>query len=271
MSTNIHDAFICKKPLHELVPYLVSKRKYYISKSYANFLNAVIKEAISSYDLHQIPHTSPYYEIKDEGFDKFIAKSFEEYDRYAKEDMFQPECRLSIGVYPMKKRTFLTVHGHYDMINEFVENEKDWLVDYSYWDSTDKPDEVTNRQWNKRKKDWDIVFEKYWTRAEAMLTYDYVGDVWEDIPRRYGFLIRRAHIESVVFPSDNVRKKDIFLNDELLKLKNEDFSYSLYHNEYNRLKKEIEEGLHDENINKIQLKPLDGDIVNSYTKIKERT
>ncbi len=39
---------------------------------------------------------------------------------------------------------------------EFV--QKYGIETYGYWNNTDRPDDVTARQWTKRRKDWDIVF-----------------------------------------------------------------------------------------------------------------
>ena len=34
-------------------------------------------------------------------------------------------------------------------------SEKYGIKDYEYWNNTDKPDEISNREWNQREKDWD--------------------------------------------------------------------------------------------------------------------
>lgn len=32
-----------------------------------------------------------------------------------------------------------------------------WFIDYSYWDNTDRPDDVSNAEWSRRKKAWDLA------------------------------------------------------------------------------------------------------------------
>jgi len=39
--------------------------------------------------------------------------------------------------------------------------DKPFVKEYGYWNNTDKPDELTNRQWDRRRKDWDIALEHF--------------------------------------------------------------------------------------------------------------
>lgn len=41
---------------------------------------------------------------------------------------------------------------------------------YGYWDSTDKPDEVSNQEWKERKRLWTKALAPSWTPSEKMFT-----------------------------------------------------------------------------------------------------
>ena len=35
----------------------------------------------------------------------------------------------------------------------------EWVEEYGYWNNTDKPDEIPQREWTRRKKAWDSVLQ----------------------------------------------------------------------------------------------------------------
>lgn len=46
--------------------------------------------------------------------------------------------------------------------------------EYHYQDQTDKPDEITTRDWNKRSRIWNDIFDDYWSAGDAGMTYEIV-------------------------------------------------------------------------------------------------
>ena len=66
---------------------------------------------------------------------------------------FDLSCQVCL--IPMKTKTLMMYFGN-DDLREIVTNQ-DWLLDYHYQNQTDRPQNITPRQWNQRKKDWDIA------------------------------------------------------------------------------------------------------------------
>lgn len=54
----------------------------------------------------------------------------------------------------------------------------DWddCADWHYQNSADKPEEITSREWTKRRKEWDIVFSKTTTPSEAGLVFEIANE-----------------------------------------------------------------------------------------------
>lgn len=47
------------------------------------------------------------------------------------------------------------------------------VEDYHYQDQCDRPEELTSREWNKRKKDWDEALGPDWVPANHGLTFEF--------------------------------------------------------------------------------------------------
>lgn len=73
---------------------------------------------------------------------------------------------------------FTEVHAYKDHLVSLPNIE-----DYGYWDNTDKPDYITQRAWNHRKKLWDDVFG-YGQYLQAGLTWTLIGDYNLAIPNK---------------------------------------------------------------------------------------
>jgi hypothetical protein len=65
------------------------------------------------------------------------------------------DLKFEIAVIPLRKN--LTLGMFFTEQRGWVQElqKQKWFVDYAYWDNTDKPDDVDNREWRKRKRDWD--------------------------------------------------------------------------------------------------------------------
>ena len=68
-----------------------------------------------------------------------------------------PYFDLDCGVclYPKGKWVYIIPCGEYYIYDDF--ESPDFAEEYSYWDNTDKPDELTYRQWNTRQKNWEPI------------------------------------------------------------------------------------------------------------------
>ena len=71
----------------------------------------------------------------------------------------KPEI-CSVIFYPLKNKTLLTIHS-----NEFEKECATGLKakPYYYFDNTDKPEEISEKDWEIRYKEWKKVMEPTWT------------------------------------------------------------------------------------------------------------
>lgn len=61
---------------------------------------------------------------------------------------------VDICLFPYKKDVYIMNYSDY-IYNDIYNNLN--FEDYSYWNNTDKPDDISTREWNKRLKIWDLL------------------------------------------------------------------------------------------------------------------
>jgi len=92
---------------------------------------------------------------------KYLQDAYDEFTRRVKEIRrtkvrdSDVDYELELSILPMSARKVLGIVfcEQQDMVNLWM--GKQFVEDYAYWDNTDKPDEVTEAQWEKRGKDWN--------------------------------------------------------------------------------------------------------------------
>jgi len=70
-------------------------------------------------------------------------------------DRHQLPCKLGLGIYFDEDWAYL-------IPSEFIEKEieiPDYLKDYYYWNNTDKPENVSDEEWEEREKAWKPMLE----------------------------------------------------------------------------------------------------------------
>lgn len=77
---------------------------------------------------------------------------------------FALNFRANIFFKSYKNSTYYIMSGGPAIANDFFSHRTDFskidnLISYNYWDSTDKPDDISTRAWNTRRKNWDNVFK----------------------------------------------------------------------------------------------------------------
>jgi len=69
------------------------------------------------------------------------------------------------------------IYGY--VFNDRIQQNYDLLLsiadEYGYQNQTDKPDEISEEEWDERRNIWNIIFDKYFTFAEAGPKYDLVS------------------------------------------------------------------------------------------------
>lgn len=91
---------------------------------------------------------------------------------------------VSVAFYPYKGDIY--IRPFCDMLMskslDFL-NEDKRLREFGYWNNSDRPDNLTERQWNERAKVWDGIFKEYdiWDMVSVdICTYDMF---WKLSPR----------------------------------------------------------------------------------------
>lgn len=77
----------------------------------------------------------------------------------------------AIVAYPLGRKVYVNVFD--EDVHEMVrKNQK--FKDFSYWNNTDRPDEVTARQWRHRERTWDkLLPDSRAVPAISGFTYDF--------------------------------------------------------------------------------------------------
>ena len=106
---------------------------------------------------------------------------------------------FKVVIFERKNKLYGIYYDH-SYLNYKMLFDRDIAVDYHYQDQSDKPDDVSNRDWNFREEVWSDIFDDIstlWIPSEAGAVYDIV-DV-EDIYVTSSMLddIRRVRKEEV--------------------------------------------------------------------------
>lgn len=77
---------------------------------------------------------------------------------------FALNFRANIFFKSYKNSTYYIMSGGPAIADDFFSHRTDFskidnLISYNYWDSTDKPDDISTLAWNTRRKNWDNVFK----------------------------------------------------------------------------------------------------------------
>jgi hypothetical protein len=87
------------------------------------------------------------------------------------------DFQFSACFFPMKDKVLALVYHEQKLLKIAWERMKG-VRDYSYWDHSDKPDEVTSKEWNARIRNWDKAIESGGARvpADNGLTWELLSD-----------------------------------------------------------------------------------------------
>ena len=84
----------------------------------------------------------------------------------------------SLCVFPLSRKILaVPICNNERLMNALLENEN--ITAYGYWNNTDKPDNVSNREWNTRKKDWDKALPSIGVLRENGFIFDLIDTMWD--------------------------------------------------------------------------------------------
>lgn len=83
---------------------------------------------------------------------------------------------FSVCLYPINETSTLGVYfTEHTKLSDLIK-EKSWFQDYSYWNNTDQPDEISDDEWESREKTWNTYCHHGLTFANSMYTFELVSD-----------------------------------------------------------------------------------------------
>lgn len=80
------------------------------------------------------------------------------------------DFELELWLFPRRSTTLAIVNTEQRELREWFDRQP-WVSDYSYYDNTDPPDDLTARQWRARRRAWDAVLPGAGVPSERCLTF----------------------------------------------------------------------------------------------------
>ncbi len=167
MSTKIYDAYIIEKH-YDAVRFLNKVQDYsfvnqLIEKNKTKYLNYFKFLVLNEFD------SSVMAGFNDSFHDVFRAVLLKQ-GKLKELSLLNKRSDLGVFRFEFSFKFFegsllVKFFGDNQLIKEFVEMFPE-LKDFSYWNNTDKPDEISLKEWDRREKIWDDVLGfKSWTES----------------------------------------------------------------------------------------------------------
>jgi len=156
MSTKIYNGYIAKVNISDLLLKFINIQPQFEKIKVEGYSKFLIENSVKYIDEKTIIGE----EVKQQ---EVLFDSYEKHcdiiNEVIKKGLREPrlDFSASVSVLFLKRNTTLLLL--YCENKEMVElwNNLDFIEEYHYQNSTDKPEYITERLWNKRRKDWDIV------------------------------------------------------------------------------------------------------------------
>jgi len=170
MSTKIYDAYKYSGTPDELMKWLFKFRQKYkdesIKELYPFFISAseYFKSISIPTELSLCFENPLNYLSTSRGIKMIIRKGLNE----------PLNIDASVVVYFHKRIIVVQFFGldfGFRKLRECINRSKKF-VDFSYWDNTDSLDEISDEEWDARKKFYDSLTEKYYSFNSVGLTYE---------------------------------------------------------------------------------------------------
>lgn len=111
---------------------------------------------------------------------KFSWKDYKTQKQLNKEDgsidFFNFSAEMVIMIGPKSMPLCICYAQNSSMMEWLDEKCKKIGTSYSYWDNSDKPDEISGMEWGRRKKAWNRIFKNSWIPKEIGWTSTLVSE-----------------------------------------------------------------------------------------------
>jgi hypothetical protein len=119
------------------------------------------------------------------------------------------DFEFELWLFPLGRRTLMLVHTEQSRMREWVD-ALPFVVDHSYWDNTDRDEDVDARTWASRRRDWEKALPGAGVPSDRSLTMTMFNHDFAMPPKasealrhaptldaRVATLARRRHIDEV--------------------------------------------------------------------------
>lgn len=179
MSWKIYNGFILKNitKLEDALEFVKSLSNEFAIEADDYWKGLIISYAIAQYDNDCADNTKPSKNYINESLHLFRQEERETSKSGAKSvtDTRVGVSLCSTIIHGKKRIIGMLFCDNGRLRNKFFNLEE--IENYSFYDSTDKPDEVSTRDWNYRKKVWSEIFKDHDTANKVMFSYDIISDI----------------------------------------------------------------------------------------------
>lgn len=215
MSWKIYNGFILKNitTLEDALEYFKSQIKDFNLEADDYWRGMIISHAIAQYDNDCAENIKP---VKD--YIKGSVGTFWAEERESSQKGFKSitDVRVGISVCPVTIRNKKRIIGM-----AFVDNSRlrdkffalPEVKEYMYFDNQDRPETISEAEWNTRSKVWRTLFKEHATANKVMFGFDIISDVESSRSPD----IEQEHFDKYVMSFDERLKGAV--NERLLKNK----------------------------------------------------
>lgn len=187
MSTKIHDAYITKEPMDAFSFLKVLKAKGELIRRVAEkeFISKLLIEAAGIYDQRCVGYTSSKQDKKYATgiLTPLVMDRLDKAGPNPRTICESSEWKISMTAHPLEDGRWVMMFFHYYRPYDNIITEGDWLLDYSYWNNTDIPENVTAQEWERRRLDWnEVALDQTGVPSKEMFSLTMVEDYFVHVP-----------------------------------------------------------------------------------------
>lgn len=157
MSVKIYDGLRVKS--EKIVDFLDWSRDFcigFVKNQIEGFMAAVPDEDVPA------PKSHVDSKEKAEIYDRskrlqIVMKEVEKASKSSYTDVYDLDCGLNLWVHPSDGYIYVVPIANYRIVRKLMSGLPEWVEEFSYWDNTDTPENVSYKDWHLRGKKWAEV------------------------------------------------------------------------------------------------------------------
>jgi len=178
MSTKIYNGYKMPKSLELLQDFIMDFRDK-AEKVVMHDLTKLTAE-MTSYNVDRFFFNSlKEPELADSALQKVMRLIDDEYSKIKKTKERNPtydfECEISVLVPKGSDKILLLLFTEQKNLKSLFESYE-FIDEYSYWNNSDKPDDISDVEWGQRKIDWDKALPGSGVPARNGLSFELIGE-----------------------------------------------------------------------------------------------